>query len=101
MIRWTLVITVFFITLFLAIQPIVDEYNAEIEQEWWNSLEQQEINNLDPTILEQAISKELHASDTYDIYLHYWVDSENITGDYSFTITGKAKPIRIDWSQFD
>ncbi len=62
-------------------------------------LRQDSVNNLDPTTLEQALSKELNASDTYDVEMRYWAD--NLTSDISFTIKGKATPIKIDWSKID
>ena len=57
-------------------------------------------NDLDPTLLEVAISEELNSKDSYDIHLHYWAG--NLSSDYlNFEITGKAAWERFDLSQID
>ena len=49
-----------------------------------------EIENYhDPTLLEQAISKELNAQDSYDIILY---SKRTGVAEISFEITGKATP---------
>jgi len=49
-----------------------------------------EVDNYhDPTLLEQAISKELNAQDSYDVILR---SERTGLAEISFTITGKAIP---------
>jgi len=53
---------------------------------------------VDPTPLEQVISRELDATDSYDIVFRHKRESLNVI---SFTITGKATPNYMGFRNFD
>lgn len=57
------------------------------------------------SLLEQAISTELHTQDTYAVEIREWGEIDGLfEGDYiitHFEITGMTKKAMIDWSQFD